>query len=266
MQNVEKAWRPAQLTPESAASFDDPDVVACYGQRPRYAEGTLATLARLAGGATGRVLDVGTGLGELTRRLAPRVAEVTALDLSPRMIERARTLAGEGVTNVTWLAGPFEELGPRLTQTYDLIFGGDSLHWLDWEQAMPLFRTLLTPTGVVACVSRPFATGAVKDAVQPLIRKYTFAKQWDDYALQDVWQRQFGFTPLGAEAVAADVHAKTIDEWITAWFSMSTMTRSRLGDEASAAFAREARAALAPLVREGRVAMAVENEIWWGRP
>lgn len=50
------------------------------------------------------VLDLGCGLGRLTRVLAARAARVTALDVSPEMLERARSLH-PGLDNVTWVLG-----------------------------------------------------------------------------------------------------------------------------------------------------------------
>jgi 2-polyprenyl-3-methyl-5-hydroxy-6-metoxy-1,4-benzoquinol methylase len=54
--------------------------------------GLLPPLLELLGDITGRrVLDAGCGEGYLARVLAGRGADVTGVDLSPRLIERART-------------------------------------------------------------------------------------------------------------------------------------------------------------------------------
>jgi SAM-dependent methyltransferase len=50
------------------------------------------------------VLEIGCGVGRLTRVLAERAASVTALDVSPRMLELAREHNGN-FTNVKWLLG-----------------------------------------------------------------------------------------------------------------------------------------------------------------
>lgn len=50
------------------------------------------------------VVEIGCGLGRVTRALASRSAEVVALDISPQMIERASEL-NRDLGNVTWLVG-----------------------------------------------------------------------------------------------------------------------------------------------------------------
>jgi SAM-dependent methyltransferase len=50
------------------------------------------------------VVEIGCGVGRLTRVLARRAATVRALDVSPRMLELARE-HGAGLDNVEWLLG-----------------------------------------------------------------------------------------------------------------------------------------------------------------
>jgi magnesium-protoporphyrin O-methyltransferase len=53
-----------------------------------------AMLSRLPADLTGaRVLDAGCGTGTMAAELAARGAEVTAVDISPRLIDRAKTRA-----------------------------------------------------------------------------------------------------------------------------------------------------------------------------
>ncbi len=55
------------------------------------------------------VLDIGCGVGRLTRVLSRRAAHVVALDISPEMLRRAQEL-NDGLNNVTWLLGDGESL------------------------------------------------------------------------------------------------------------------------------------------------------------
>jgi len=57
------------------------------------------------------VLEVGCGVGRLTREIAARSASVRAIDVSERMIEAAREL-NEGLTNVEWIVGDGTTLAP----------------------------------------------------------------------------------------------------------------------------------------------------------
>lgn len=67
----------------------------------------LDTLLRLAGAEVSRddaVVEIGCGVGRLTRVLAARAAHVRALDVSAEMVRRARELNPE-LRNVTWIHG-----------------------------------------------------------------------------------------------------------------------------------------------------------------
>lgn len=78
----------------------------------RKGEEDLATLLGTLGLAvapTDHVLDVGCGVGRLTRVLARDAAHVTALDVSPEMLAKAQELNPE-LHNVEWVLGDGETL------------------------------------------------------------------------------------------------------------------------------------------------------------
>lgn len=97
-------------------------------------EGFEGALARLAGDVTdARVLDVGCGQGDLTLHLLQAGAHVTALDLSPRMVELVRRRAErlDGVSDrLACIASPLERSGLP-DGAFDLIVGRWVLHHLD---------------------------------------------------------------------------------------------------------------------------------------
>ena len=64
------------------------------------------------------VVEIGCGVGRLTRVLAGRVATVRALDVSPEMLARARRLNAH-LANVTWLEGDGATLAPIASASAD---------------------------------------------------------------------------------------------------------------------------------------------------
>lgn len=79
----------------------DPDRFWGEGERD------LVTLLEVAGVAVdpgSRVVEIGCGVGRLTRGLAARAGEVVAVDVSAEMLARARAHNAE-LGNVTWLLG-----------------------------------------------------------------------------------------------------------------------------------------------------------------
>ena len=107
--------------------------------------------------ATGRYLDVGCGNGYSVRWAADRWPELEAIgiDLSPRMIERARAGSTE-LANARFEVAGFPEhgqtelLGPA---SFDAIFSMEVFYYLpDLDLALAKVARLLRPGGRFACV------------------------------------------------------------------------------------------------------------------
>jgi len=87
---------------------------------------------RLAGIVpTHRVLSLGCGDGSLERRLAPFVAEIVGIDVSPVAIERAREKTLAHAANVTFLAADLAAGVPDSLGQFDAIAAFAFLHHLD---------------------------------------------------------------------------------------------------------------------------------------
>ena len=138
------------LREQYAARFQDPSVVARYHLRPAYPPEVFAILRELLVDEPRAILDVGCGPGMITRGLLAGAERIDAVDLSPQMLEQARTLPGGNSPKIRWLLGRAEDVA--LEPPYALITAGRSLHWLDWDVALPRFAQLLTARGVLAIV------------------------------------------------------------------------------------------------------------------
>jgi ubiquinone/menaquinone biosynthesis C-methylase UbiE len=75
-----------------------------------------------------RVLDVGCGTGQFAVTIAPIVAEVVGLDLTPAMLEQAQECADRaGVGNIRWITGDSVAL-PLADGTFDLVVSRSMFH------------------------------------------------------------------------------------------------------------------------------------------
>lgn len=95
-----------------------------------------------------RILDLGAGLGETSVYFALRGARVTAVDLSPQMIRRARQLAELHGTTIETIVSPLErmEVAPG---AYDFVYGANVLHHLtDVEATLLRARHALKAGGM----------------------------------------------------------------------------------------------------------------------
>jgi ubiquinone/menaquinone biosynthesis C-methylase UbiE len=103
-------------------------------------------LAALELGAGDRLLDVGCGTGAAVREAASRVEQAVGVDLSERMISRARELA-EGLANVEFVQGDSEAL-PFADSSFTALLCTTSFHhYPDPEAAAGEMARVLAPGG-----------------------------------------------------------------------------------------------------------------------
>jgi len=85
-------------------------------------------VAQLAPASGELVLDVAAGAAHLGRALAPHVAYVSALDLTPEMLRQGQRLAAaQGLPNIAFLVGDASAL-PWTAEQFDLVVCRLALH------------------------------------------------------------------------------------------------------------------------------------------
>jgi trans-aconitate 2-methyltransferase len=109
----------------------------------------LDLLARVPAVTPRRVVDLGCGHGRLTRLLAERWpdAEVTGIDDSPAMLDRARADDPAG-----WVRWRLADIGALdLEASPDVVVSNAALHWIpDHDHYFPTLMRQLAPRGVLA--------------------------------------------------------------------------------------------------------------------
>jgi len=118
-------------------------VAAVMSSRHSYQENRLASekmkkdvinfLERNYGSLEGkRVLELGCGIGRFTRELAARAGHVTAVDMTPEMLARAREYTS-GIQNITYIRSRIADLKAYLN--FDIVFETITLlHILDEQE------------------------------------------------------------------------------------------------------------------------------------
>jgi ubiquinone/menaquinone biosynthesis C-methylase UbiE len=108
--------------------------------------------------ARSRVLDIGSGTGQLALPLAAHTRHVVAVDVEPDMLRLARRSALDaGVTTVTWVLAADTELDALAPLTgehaFDAATIGQALHWMDAPRLFQTLHRLVGAGGGVAVVT-----------------------------------------------------------------------------------------------------------------
>jgi ubiquinone/menaquinone biosynthesis C-methylase UbiE len=168
----------------------DPVFVAGYERKQGYPDPAedLAVLAANGLDATSTVVDLGTGTGRFALAAARRFGQVTAVDISPAMLEYLRDRAADAaVANLACVQAGFlsyQHAGPPA----DAVYTRNALHQLpDFWKAVALdrIRGMLRPDGVLRLHDliydfQPSEAGAVfqrwlENAAEDPARGYTRA-------------------------------------------------------------------------------------------
>lgn len=116
--------------------------------------GHLVKFARIAAGE--KVLDVGTGTGVVALTAARAGAQVTALDLTPGLLEQARDNARiAGRADIVWTEGDVEQL-PYADASFDVVLSEFGHMFAPRpEQAMAEMQRVLKRNGRIAFSTWP---------------------------------------------------------------------------------------------------------------
>jgi SAM-dependent methyltransferase len=129
----------------------------CRYQQLKYRR-LLSLLPRRA---YARALDLGCGLGVLTRLLAPHVAAITGVELAPAAVATARGLSTDQ-PNATFVQGDVLDLRLGAEGVYDLVVIADVLYYCSplsdarLKAVVASVERLLAPGGVLALANHSF--------------------------------------------------------------------------------------------------------------
>lgn len=116
---------------------------ACTAPEMRHIRSVLGDL----NGKT--LLDVGCGLGEASVYFAMEGADVTATDLSQKMLDVAQQLAEKNGTTIKTHKSAAESLAMSADQQFDIVYAGNLFHHVDLELTLKNVIGHLKPNGVL---------------------------------------------------------------------------------------------------------------------
>jgi SAM-dependent methyltransferase len=244
--------------------FADASIIAAYRYRPPYPDVLIDRVVALITEEPRAVLDVGCGPGNLARPLLRHVARVDAVDISPGMIALGRTLPGGDDPRLRWFVGSAEEA--PLSPPYALVTAGASLHWMDWEVALPRFHDALTPNGQLAIVGVDEADEPWTPAIRAIIPRYSTNPDFQPLDLIGELVRRGLFERRGEYTTDLLPFARTVTDFIEWFHSMSSFSRDLMTPDAVTAFDAELRDAIAPYIRGETLDTHIIGRVTWGKP
>jgi SAM-dependent methyltransferase len=218
--------------------------------------------------ATARLLDVGSGPGILTVRLAPLFAEAVGLDPDADMLAEGRRVAHErGLSNIRWVKALAEDLPDAAPGPFRLVTFGQSFHWTDELAVAEAVYDMLEPGGMLAFVvntvegrPRPQRAGTpIPHAeITATVEKYLGSSKRAgqgystvrNHRFEDVLVRTRFGTPRSAFLPGVPDVMRDIESVLSGYFSFSWAAPHLFGDQAPA-FAAEIRALLASRSPQG---------------
>ena len=172
---------------DNRVDYARPDSDSFWAEGERDLDHMLASLG-VSVNQGDTVLDLGCGVGRLTRVLAARAAEVWALDVSSEMLDRARELNGH-LDNVRWTVGDGRSLAPLEDRSVDACVS------LVVFQHIPDPDVTLGYVAEMGRVLRPGGWAAFQVSTDPSVhRRRTGPRAW--------WQRALaraGRAPAGQD-------------------------------------------------------------------
>jgi SAM-dependent methyltransferase len=148
----------------ATAPTADDELMVAHPDFAAYArqDSTMVGMAEFVGDLRDReVLELGSGMGEMTTLLARSGARVTAIDISPGSIELARRRARLHRVDdaIDFVVAAGEHL-PLASDRFDVVVGKAVLHHLDVGRAAPELHRVLRPGGRAA-FAEPLGTNPV---------------------------------------------------------------------------------------------------------
>ena len=269
------------MTPEEAraerladaATFEQDEVVACYGARPPYAPALLEFLPTLATGRT-RALDIGCGPGKITGALADHFAEVVALDPSPPMIEAGKSADAGRHDNIVWVEGRAEAY--ETAAAFDLVTAGSSIHWTD---PAAVFPKLARWTGLLALLNDnpTFPAPAPPCGHDAWVDFLTLWLERTGRQAPPAWRtpNPDAWSLLGDHGAWIDIigrrrfaytHRQSVEDFVISCHSRPSWNRRRMGAEAVAGFDAALDEMMRPFATDGVLELDVVSELTWGVP
>ena len=265
--------KPKHLAPEYGAQFGDESVAAAYVHRPPYPESVFDELVKLLAPGPRHVLELGSGSGDLTVRLAQRVERIDAIEPAAALLARARARADGGPgergvgDRVRWHALAAEAFVPEPEHDYALAVAAESLHWMDWSWVLPMIARALRPGAVLAIVEvRALVDMPWEAQLRDVVSAHSTNRDFRAYDVVEELTQRGLFRELGRARCADPEFVQTADDYVESFHSRNGFSRERMSAAGAAAFDAAVRDLVLRHFPSGELRGEVVSTLVWGKP
>lgn len=92
-----------------------------------------------------KILDIGCGTGEFTKKVAAKAKDVIGIDIAPQMISEAKSR--HPAENIKYILQDFDTM--EEDELYDCIISIATFHHLSLDKALPKIKNMLKPNGIL---------------------------------------------------------------------------------------------------------------------
>ncbi|BCJ35346.1 hypothetical protein Athai_28490 [Actinocatenispora thailandica] len=247
-----------------AGVFAEADVAEAYRHRPPYPAEVFTILDGLIRGRPRVVLDLGAGEGALARPLAGRVDRVDAVDPSAAMVAAGRRRPGGGASTLRWLVAAAETC--PLDGPYALVTAGASLHWMRWRPVCQRIAPALTAGAYLAIVEHGPRRLPWQAELTALIRRHSRSPRYDPhFSLVGALDAAGLVEPVGTASTAPVCFRQPVADYVEQFHSTASLARVHMSAAEAAEFDAAVTRLVLPWVVDGRLALAVDATVSWGR-
>lgn len=254
--------KPHYLGRHEASVFEEQSVVDAYKHRSPYPAEFGKVLEPLIPKTNRRILEVGSGTGDLTLILAGIAEKIDAIEVSAAAVEVAKARLGH--RNISWMCSLAEEAdyhGP-----YGMIVAGDSVHWMEWATVFPKFAAALAPGGHFVIVDKGGAfPECARREMLDIFSRYTTNPDWKPYDLiEELFSRRY-FQPAGNEVVSYR-RKQPLADFIESLHARSGFSRQRMSKHNAVAFDAEISELMDRYFPDRIVELEIPMTVTWGIP
>ena len=126
-----------------------------YSQyRPLYPSSLIRFLIkRFSLEGKGKMLDLGSGTGQLTFRFSDWFEKIIAIDTDPEMVMEARHLCEDfRVENIEFINEDLEKYKNRTNEIFEFVTIAKAFHWLNREETLETLYNMISDQGGIAII------------------------------------------------------------------------------------------------------------------